>query len=204
MNQGTNLIKAWIEENIFGNYADDFEPVIRTEQELRETAFHEAGHFIVNKALQMDYIPIIVITIVPTKEHFGVNYSDYIEESVNKDEKYYIERIAYAIAGKIASEQMGFEPAFWKGDFIKAIDIAEEYIQKYCPYINNKEEKEEKTIELFRKAGEEVKKAILENKEKLEIIAEALLFRKILLGEEAQALYDGTLTLEELEPLELD
>lgn len=204
MNQGTNVINMWIEENIFGNYTDDFKPVIRTEQELRETAFHEAGHFIVNKALRMDYMPIVVITIVPTKEHLGVNYSDFIEESITKNERYYIERIAYAVAGKIASEQMGFEPVFWKGDFIKAVDIAEEYIEKCCPYINSKEEKEEKTIELFRKAGQEVKKAISENKEKLEIIAEALLFRKILLGEEAQALYDGTLTLEELEPLELD
>ena len=66
------------------------------------------------------------------------------------------------------------------------------------------EDKEEQALLLITKGGNIAKKILKENEDKLETIAQALLFRKVLLGEEAQAIYDGTLTIEELEPLELD
>lgn len=82
------------------------------------------------------------------------------------------------------------------------INNRSEWIEKYYP--KGLENKEKEISALISKAGKIAQKTLKENEEKLEIIAEALLFRKALLGKEAEDLYTGILTIDKLEPLELD
>ena len=141
------------------------------------------------------------ITIIPTKNHLGSNL--FLKDKyVLKNKEDYENEIAVLVSGKIASEQMGFEPRFYEKDLLEAFNYARECVEKYYP--KGLEDKEEQALLLITKGGNIAKKILKENEDKLETIAQALLFRKVLLGEEAQAIYDGTLTIEELEPLELD
>lgn len=193
-----NSRSEWVELHVFG---DGSKKISLTEQEERELAIHEAGHFVSNQELLQDRKKIWCITIIPTDDHFGANIflkDKYFLE--NKED--YENEIAVLVSGKIASEQMGFKARFYEKDLIEAYECALECVEKYYP--KGLEDKEEQALLLITKGGNIAKKILKENEDKLETIAQALLFRKVLLGEEAQAIYDGTLTIEELEPLELD
>lgn len=193
-----NNRSEWIEKYVFG---EDSEKIAMTEQEERELAFHEAGHFVTNQEILQNRRKMWCITIIPTKNHLGSNL--FLKDKyVLKNKEDYENEIAVLVSGKIASEQMGFEPRFYEKDLLEAFNYARECVEKYYP--KGLENKEKEISALISKAGKIAQKTLKENEEKLEIIAEALLFRKALLGKEAEDLYNGILTIDKLEPLELD
>lgn len=193
-----NNRREWIGLHVFG---EGSKKISLTGQEERELSIHESGHFVSIQELLQDRKKIWCITIIPTDDHFGANFF-FKDQYVLENKEDYEKEIAVLVSGKIASEQMGFKARFYEQDLIEAYQCALECVEKYYP--KGLEDKEEQALLLITKGGNIAKKILKENEDKLETIAQALLFRKVLLGEEAQAIYDGTLTIEELEPLELD
>lgn len=197
-----NEFQSRIIEMVFGKEEEAFEPLALTEEELRELAVHEAGHCVTFLALNVNYAKLICVTIIQTQEHLGSNLYRY-SANIERDERYYKEMIALNIAGKIASDQMGFKPRFYEKDLLEAYELADEYVKKYCPS-GNFEEDRNRILKVIAEQKETVLKIIKENEKQLNDITKALLKRKVLLAAEAKALFDGTMTIEELEPMELN
>ena len=197
-----NELQSQIIEMIFGKENEDFEPPVLTEEELKELAVHEAGHCVTILALNVNYVKLICVTIIPTEEHLGSNCYQYSEE-IEQDERYYKEMISLNIAGKIASEQMGFNPRFYEKDLLEAYELANAYVKKYCPS-GSSEEDTNRIQKVIAEQKEIVVNVIKKNEKQLNDIANALLKRKVLLGIEAKALFNGTMTVEQLEPIELN
>lgn len=193
-----NNRREWIGLHVFG---EGSKKISLTGQEERELSIHESGHFVSIQELLQDRKKIWCITIIPTDDHFGANFF-FKDQYVLENKEDYEKEIAVLVSGKIASEQMGFKARFYEQDLIEAYQCALECVEKYYP--KGLEDKEEQALLLITKGGNIAKKILKENEDKLETIAQALLFRKVLLGKEAEDLYNGTLTIEELKPLELD
>ena len=139
-----NSRSEWVELHVFG---DGSKKISLTEQEERELAIHEAGHFVSNQELLQDRKKIWCITIIPTDDHFGAN--------IFLKDKYFLENkedheneIAVLVSGKIASEQMGFKARFYEKDLIEAYECALECVEKYYP--KGLEDKEEQALLLVK------------------------------------------------------
>lgn len=197
-----NNIREELKRIIFGN---NEKKIVLLEPEEKEVSIHESGHFIVNQELQKKRKRrrkiIICITIKPTEKFFGANIFPNCKDNFKSKEDYEDE-IAFLLAGKIAVEEMGIEPKFYEKDLLEAYKYACECVEKFYP--KGIEDKREQAVVLISKAKKVAKEIIKENKDKLELIAQALLYRKLLLGEEAEKLYNGTMTIEQLRLLELD
>lgn len=196
-----NNIREELKRIIFGN---NEKKIVLLEPEEKEVSIHESGHFIVNQELQKKRKrrrKIICITIKPTEKFFGANIFPNCKDNFKSKEDYEDE-IAFLLAGKIAVEEMGIEPKFYEKDLLEAYKYACECVEKFYP--KGIEDKREQAVVLISKAKKVAKEIIKENHDKLELIAQALLYRKLLLGEEAEKLYNGTMTIEQLRLLELD
>ena len=196
-----NNIREELKRIIFEN---NEKKIVLLEPEEKEVSIHESGHFIVNQELQKKRKrrrKIICITIKPTEKFFGANIFPNCKDNFKSKEDYEDE-IAFLLAGKIAVEEMGIEPKFYEKDLLEAYKYACECVEKFYP--KGIEDKREQAVVLISKAKKVAKEIIKENKDKLELIAQALLYRKLLLGEEAEKLYNGTMTIEQLRLLELD
>lgn len=173
---------------------------IPTGEEAIEIAYHEAGHFVVKQVLDLSYMmDTFCITILPNNKALGANWYTY-NGKTPQNAKTYRDMIAALLGGKMATNIIGLNSTVCADDFNRAYDIAYKYVTKY----KSNKNKEEQIIDTIVEIGTAVQQLLLDNKEKLEIIANALLWRKILLKNELKDLYDGTISIEDLEPLELD
>ena len=106
--------------------------LIMKESEKRNTAFHEAGHAIVNHELAV-LDPVRHITIIPSGRALGVTVSVPTEDKVNLYRDEMQAQIADLLAGRVAEELIGKGnySAGASNDIERASKIARSMVMRY-------------------------------------------------------------------------
>ena len=105
-----------------------------SEKRKMSTAYHEAGHYIVQYfAPELQYYHTLAVSILPAEDYLGVNVleeDEYVTPSCNKD--FYIQRIAGLLAGRRAEKIYTKELSSGaNSDLEKATKIAKDMITRY-------------------------------------------------------------------------
>lgn len=180
--------------------------LIMSEAEKRNTAYHEAGHAIVG--LYTEHVdPVHKISIIPRGQALGVTIMLPTEDRLTLTKEYAEGMIAYAMGGRAAEELIFHKQTTGAGDDInKATDIARKMVcnwgmsEKLGPLSLGKKNEEvfmgremgqsrnfsekiaeEIDSEIHRIVTTAYKKALnilRVNREKLDILAEALLIKE--------------------------
>ena len=122
-------------ESIMKNFGANFEEFRNMSEEMvRSTAYHEVGHFIVQRfSDKLIDRKAIAISIVPAEGYLGLTVTDATDKTVNKDKSYCTDLIADLLAGRIAEKLfMKIENnAGAESDLEKATKIAFKMVTKY-------------------------------------------------------------------------
>lgn len=177
----------------------EMKTMVLTEKDREITAFHEAGHTLVNLLLPNETDPLHKVTIIPRGKALGVTFSlpEREKHTVSKDEM--VARIMVALGGR-AAEELVFNrlQTGAHSDFATATDIARAMV---CSYgmtkalgpVVYKQEPGEVTYseETARKIDDEMRSImdscykqvmslLTEHREKLETLARALIEKETL------------------------
>ncbi|MCS6856732.1 MAG: ATP-dependent zinc metalloprotease FtsH [Sandaracinaceae bacterium] len=193
--------------------------MIIPEKERRTTAYHEAGHALVGWLLP-HHDPIHKVTIIPRGPALGLTYVLPKEDVLGRTKEQLEAMIAMALGGRVAEEiKFGEKTSGAANDLQRAAQIARAMItqlgmsDRFGPVVFSDREEDlfgmgpsfrhrEYSEQTAREIDEEVrrivhvqyeraKQLILENIDKLEAIALALLERETLDAEELRAIMDG-------------
>lgn len=196
-----------------------------SEEERRLTAYHEAGHAIVAHALPHTD-PVHQITIVPRGRAGGFTMVLPKEDKYYGTKADMKEQIVHLLGGRVA-EKLTLDDISTgaSNDISRATEIARDMVTKYgfseklgpVNYSSGEEvflgkdfsTKKNYSEEVASEIDEEIKVLIEEAfskceeiltkyKDKLEVVAEALLDLETLDGEQFEVLFDGKMTPEEL------
>lgn len=177
-----------------------------TEEDKKIVAYHEAGHFIVNRLSEhVRNLRTTAITIVPAEDFLGVTMFEFEPEkqlSCNRD--YYVDNIASNLAGRVA-EEIFHSKGYTSGancDLQNATNIARAIITEFgmikdcgenMAFLGNydfgdfsllsdenKRKINEETKKLIDEAYQRAKDILQENKPLLDSVAEALLVNEVL------------------------
>lgn len=122
-------------ESIMKNFGANFEEFRNMSEEMiRSTAYHEVGHFMVQRfSDKLIDRKAIAISIVPAEGYLGLTVTDATDKTVNKDKSYCTDLIAELLAGRIAEKLfMKIENnAGAESDLEKATKIAFKMVTKY-------------------------------------------------------------------------
>ena len=100
-------------------------------EDLKNTAYHEAGHaFVMLKLPKHD--PVHKVTIIPRGRALGVAFYLPEKDNTSPDKEYMLANIAALYAGRIAEEVfMGQQTTGASNDFQRATQIARDMVMKY-------------------------------------------------------------------------
>jgi cell division protease FtsH len=207
--------------------------LILTDEEKRNTAFHEAGHTLV-ALLHPETDPIHKVTIIPRGLALGLTQQLPVDERHTYSRKYLTGQLVMMMGGRVAEELfLGLRTTGAGDDIEKATDLARKMVrewgmsEKLGPVTFGKKEEqiflgreiaqhndysEQTAVEidnevrlLVNGAHEEAHRLISEHRDELTRIAEALLEREVLEGQEVEILVrGGTLPTKETAEGELD
>ncbi|MCZ6749404.1 MAG: ATP-dependent zinc metalloprotease FtsH [SAR324 cluster bacterium] len=105
--------------------------MIMSDEEKRNSAYHEAGHALVG-ALTPQADPVHKVTIVPRGEALGVTVFMPKEDVHNYDREYLVARIMVAMGGRAAEELIfGEITTGAKDDIVKATKVARDMVCLY-------------------------------------------------------------------------
>ncbi len=195
--------------------------LIMTEEEKRNTAYHEAGHALVG-LLVGNVDPVHKISIIPRGQALGVTVMLPQEDRLTITKEYAEGMIAYAMGGRAAEELVFNRQTTGAGDDInKATDIARKMVcqwgmsEKLGPLSFGKKDGEvfmgrefggqgrnysEKIAEeidaeihrLVTYGSKLASKILKDNKDRLEALAEALLIKETIDGEDMKRVLAGS------------
>jgi len=194
-----------------------------SDEEKRATAWHEAGHALVNVLLKHVH-PLHKVTIIPRGRALGVTMSLPKEDMLNMRKKQAIDSIVLAMAGRIAEEYVTEDISSGAAmDIQQATQLAramvmhwgmseklgnvlygdsQEYIFLGRDFMRTKDYSEQTAQDIdaevkriIEEANQTAKNLIADNRDKLEIIANALLEYETLEGAQvAEIVRQGTFT----------
>ena len=122
-------------ESIMKNFGANFEEFRNMSEEMvRSTAYHEVGHFIVQRfSDKLIDRKAIAISIVPAEGYLGLTVTDATDKTVNKDKSYFTDLIADVLAGRIAEKvfMKSENNAGAESDLEKATKIAFKMVTRY-------------------------------------------------------------------------
>ncbi len=181
--------------------------MIVTEKQRRETAFHEAGHALVNVLLPEGVCdPLHKVTIIPRGKALGVTYSLPEEEKQNYSKQELEAKVMVALGGRIA-EEIAFNSVSTgaHSDFEQATRIVRNMICVYGmsqelgsiiydfqneAYSNETAAKIDNEMRrIMSECYEKVRVLLSENRDKLEKLATALLDKETLFSAEVYELF---------------
>ena len=118
-------------ESIMKNFGANFEEFRNMSEEMvRSTAYHEVGHFIVQRfSDKLIDRKAIAISIVPAEGYLGLTVTDATDKTVNKDKSYFTDLLAGRIAEKLFMKSENNAGA--ESDLEKATKIAFKMVTKY-------------------------------------------------------------------------
>lgn len=171
-------------------------------------AYHEAGHYVLNILTNPDCYVVLAVSIYPTKEYNGVNVFE-IDENVtpNTNKEYYYNEIACELAGRVAEELIfGDINSGASEDLDAATAIAHKMITEFgmsngigknriylAEGFGNDEgaqEVDEEVSEIIDLVYKRCKKILIENRDFLDAIANALLKHHILMKSELDEIWN--------------
>jgi cell division protease FtsH len=190
-----------------------------SDREKQTTAWHEAGHTLVAQMLP-NHDPVHKVSIIPRGPALGVTMALPSEDRLSYSKDWIEDRIAMALGGRIAEEiKFGQLTTGAADDFRKATQLARSMVTEWgmstslgplaygdredSPFIGMAGSRQKDYSEdTSREIDNEVRRIIVEqykkaraiieaNMEKLDAIANALLERETLDGEELRALLGG-------------
>jgi cell division protease FtsH len=192
--------------------------LIISEQEKRSTAYHEAGHALV-AALLPDADPVHKVTIIPRGMALGVTMQLPIDDKHSYTKSYLEAQLTILMAGRIAEEKFLHQVTTGAGnDIERATELARKMVCEWGmsdlgPLSFGKKEEQiflgreiaqhrdyseatavmidEEVRKLVKKAYDRASQLIDEHADALVRVAEALLEREVLEGEEIKALIEG-------------
>ncbi len=163
-----------------------------TEAFKKEVAYHEAGHAVVAELLEPGSVSIVNIT--KHESHTAGITGYYQDESYWHSKKKMENRVRAILAGKASTELVFGENADVgaNSDIHRAIDVVERFVDNYCGFGFNKFEfgnhssndllarKENNVFDEMERYYSEAKKILVENRDFLDAVANAL-FEKLTL-----------------------
>ncbi len=193
--------------------------LIITEKEKRSTAYHESGHVLVSKLIP-ESDPVHKVTIIPRGRALGVTSFLPIDEKHNYTKNYCNAMMAYLLGGRVAEMLVLDELSTGAGnDIERATELARKMVcewgmsEKLGPVTFGKKSEEiflgreiaqhrdysestailidQEVKDLVQSAFERAKKILKQNIKTLNRLAEALLEREILDGEEINLIMKG-------------
>ncbi len=192
--------------------------MILTDEEKRNTAYHEAGHALV-AALMPHSDPVHKVTIIPRGQALGVTMQLPLDDKHTYTRDYLTSRLTILMGGRIAEELFLDHMTTGAGnDIEQSTELARQMVCEWGmssmgPLTFGKKEEQiflgreiaqhrdyseatairiDAEVSNFVKgAYEQAKHLITENSDALVRIAEALLEREVLDGEDVKALLDG-------------
>ena len=192
--------------------------MILTDDEKKNTAYHEAGHALVAAMLPASD-PLHKVTIIPRGSALGVTMQLPLDDKHTYTKEFLRTRLAILMGGRIAEEMFLDHMTTGAGnDIEQATEIARQMVCEWGmssmgPLTFGKKEEQiflgreiaqhrdyseatairiDAEVGSFVKTGHDVaKKIITENSDALVRIAEALLEREVLEGDEVMTLIDG-------------
>lgn len=193
--------------------------MILSEKELRNTAFHEAGHALVAKLLP-EADPVHKVTIIPRGRALGLTQQLPTEDRYSVSRKYALDQLCILFGGRIAEELEFNEMTTGAGnDLERATDMARKMVcewgmsEKLGPLTYGRKEEaiflgreitqtQEYSDHTAVEIDAEVRRIILEqyqrarqllekNRDALTRIAHALVEYETIEGDEVQQLMDG-------------
>jgi cell division protease FtsH len=105
--------------------------MVMTEEERKNTAYHESGHAIIGMLLpKCD--PVHKVTIIPRGRALGVTWSLPEQDRLSYDREYCLQQIAMMLGGRIAEEIfMGQMTNGASNDFKRATDLARKMVAEW-------------------------------------------------------------------------
>ncbi len=195
-----------------------------TEAEKLKTAYHEAGHAVINYLYLNDTDPVHKVTIIPRGMAGGYTMSLPNEDRYFYSKEWFINRMKMAYGGRAADELVSGElNTGASSDIQHATSIAHSIVtrygmnekfgpilldgtnegdmfqSKYYSDVTGKEVDEE-IIKLVKTTYAETVQALKDNRDKLDRLAHALCERETIMQEEFEMLMEG----KELPPLTLE
>ena len=194
-------------------------------EDLKQIAYHEAGHFVLYKALNSKWKTVTLVSIIPAADYLGVNVFEKTEGHTIKNRKEYINEIAEFLAGDIAITLKGYPKNSGKAiDIQSATEHARMMVLQYgmgkensetllgnlnsysreeqleLEYLSDsqKEELAKQTDEILEEAYKKAEEILKKEEKRLDVIAEALIERGSLTKREADGLYSGKYQIKDL------
>jgi cell division protease FtsH len=202
--------------------------LVISEEEKKATAYHESGHALIGK-LVPGSDPVHKMTIIPRGLALGVTHYLPIDEKHTYSKKYLETKLLHILGGRVAEKLVFDELTTGAGnDIERATELARKMVcewgmsEKLGPLTFGKKEEQiflgreiathrdysEDTAQeidkevrrIVEEAEEETTRLLSANLDKLHLLANALLEKEILDGEEIDKILRG----EKLEPLRLE
>jgi cell division protease FtsH len=105
--------------------------MVMSEEEKRNTAYHESGHTVVAKLLPKSD-PVHKVTIIPRGRALGVTMQLPAQDRYSYDRDYLLQRIAVLFGGRIAEEIFMDQMTTGAGnDFERATQMARDMVTRY-------------------------------------------------------------------------
>ena len=201
----------------------------RKPEELRKTAYHEAGHAILAHLLPTQD-PVQQISIIPSGNALGYTLNPPKEDKFSVYKNELKEKIAMLLGGR-AAEEIIFEDVSGgaSNDIERATKIAKQMVTKLGMsdllglrafgndhgevflgrYFSSSQDYSDDTAskidseihKIISEAYDNAKRILTENMDKLHFISEFLVKNEIMDGEQFEAAMNGTPTFEELEEM---
>ncbi len=166
------------------------------------TAYHEAGHALIGELLEPGSVAFITIANNDGKISGITIFSE--NDNYFSDIKFMKNRVKSLLAGKAASEIVfNACDVGTNSDLRRAYDIVDRFVDNYCmldfnSWIRNtyenservKETKDNNINKIMQEYYNEVKSLLIDNRHKLDIIANELMKKKILFKDEIEAIYN--------------
>ncbi len=106
--------------------------MVMPEEERKNTAYHESGHTVVAKVLKENTDPVHKVTIIPRGRALGVTMQLPEEDRYSHNREYLLARIAVLMGGRIAEEVfMDQMTTGASNDFEVATDLAQKMVSKW-------------------------------------------------------------------------
>lgn len=201
-NQETVTVKDFEEARDRIMLGKEIKTMTQSKEELALTAYHESGHALVALMLPEHSDPLHKITIIPRGRALGVTHSLPEREKYTQTEQELLATIKRSLGGR-AAEQLVFNKVTTGAysDFVTATDIARTMV---CSYGMSKElgsviynqggsfEYSQKTAEridaevqrILDECAEQAMQLLIDNRDKLELLATTLLEKETLFAGE--------------------
>ena len=212
-NQDSIKIKDFEEARDKVILGKEIKTILLSDEEKKLTAYHEAGHALVLLNQPQDSEPLHKVTIIPRGRALGVTWWLPERDIYQETKREILASIRVAMGGRAAEDLVFNDQNVTSGcqnDFVKATELARRMVCLYGmshvlgPVVYSQSqgtfEYSQHTAEmidtevrnLMNTSYEESKKILQENRQKLDILAQALIEKETLYAEEIYKLLDIT------------